>query len=103
KGLGGAEIDHKLELGRLHHRQVGGFCAFENASGIDASLTIRIGKVGSVAHETAGRRSRAQWALDEYRNYPQARTVIRGPGKRDSASSPTGWHNSGRTTGLNTD
>ena len=30
--LGGLEVEHKLELGRLHHRQVRGLLAFENAA-----------------------------------------------------------------------
>src|SRR6516164_3217149 len=30
--LGGLEVEHQLELRRLHHWQVGGFLAFENAA-----------------------------------------------------------------------
>ena len=30
--LGGLEVDHQLELGRLLHRQVGGLLALEDAS-----------------------------------------------------------------------
>src|SRR6516162_4883341 len=49
--LGGLEIDHQLELGWLHHRQVGGFLAFENAPHIDPSLAIAVRVIGSVADE----------------------------------------------------
>ena len=37
---GGAEIDHQLEFGWLQHRQIGRLGALEDATGIDASLTI---------------------------------------------------------------
>jgi hypothetical protein len=37
----------KLELARLHDRQVRGLGALEDTSGIDADLTIRIQNVGS--------------------------------------------------------
>ena len=52
--LRGVQIDHELEFGRLHDRQVGGFGALENPAGVDADLTIGVGKAGSVAHQTAG-------------------------------------------------
>ena len=39
---------------RLHHRQVRGLRALEDAAGIDADLTIRIRNVASVAHQPAG-------------------------------------------------
>src|SRR6266487_3170949 len=48
-GLGGLEVNHQLERGRLHPRQVGGLGALENAAGIDASLAIGIGNVSAVA------------------------------------------------------
>jgi hypothetical protein len=41
----------KLELARLHDRQVRGLGALEDTSGIDADLTIRIQSVGSVTHQ----------------------------------------------------
>jgi hypothetical protein len=41
--LGRPEIDHRLEFGRLQHREVGGFRAFENPRGVDPILPIRIG------------------------------------------------------------
>ena len=36
--LGGLEVDDQLELGRLHHRQVGRLVALEDPAGIDADL-----------------------------------------------------------------
>ena len=39
----------------LLDRQIGGLRALENSAGIDAGLTICIGKTGSVAHQAAGR------------------------------------------------
>ena len=36
---GGLGVDHQLELGRLHNRQIGGLGAFEDAASIDAGLT----------------------------------------------------------------
>ena len=43
------KVDDKLELGRLHYRQVGGLGALEDAAGIDADLTPHVREVGSVA------------------------------------------------------
>src|SRR5262249_25683080 len=58
--LGGVKVDHELELGRLHDRQVGGLGTLENAARVDAGLTIGIGKAGAVAHlDRRLRRSRA--------------------------------------------
>src|SRR5262245_30255191 len=51
KRLGGLEIDDQLERGRLHHRQITGFDAAENAAGIDAGLAIGIREIGSVADQ----------------------------------------------------
>src|SRR6266516_6841015 len=47
-------VDDQLKLGRLHYRQVRGLRAFEDAAGIDASLTPGIRGVGSVAHQPSG-------------------------------------------------
>jgi hypothetical protein len=38
KGLGGFEIEDKLDFGRLENRQIGGLCTLENASYVGASL-----------------------------------------------------------------
>src|SRR5262249_53893759 len=43
--LGGLDVDDQLELGRLHHRQVGRLGAFEDAADIRADLPERISKV----------------------------------------------------------
>src|SRR5262245_31011422 len=51
--LRGVQVDHELELGRLHHRQVAGLFALENAAGIDTSQAICISDARSVAHQTA--------------------------------------------------
>ena len=51
---GGLSVDDQLELGRLHDRQVRGLGALEDATGIDADLTIGIRKAGAVAHQPAG-------------------------------------------------
>src|SRR5262249_30805671 len=48
--LGGLEIYHQLELGRQHNRQITRLLAFEDASGINASLAICFGNACSVAH-----------------------------------------------------
>src|SRR5262249_31233741 len=47
------EVEHELEFGRLHYRQVGRLFALENAPGVDASLAIGIGDAGSIADQPA--------------------------------------------------
>src|SRR5262249_61767817 len=39
---GRLEVDHELELSRLHERQIGWPLALENAGGVDAGLTVGI-------------------------------------------------------------
>ena len=51
---GGLEIDHQVEFRRLDHRKVRRRFALENAAGILAGLTIRAGKVGSIARKSPG-------------------------------------------------
>ena len=51
--LGSLEVDDQFELGRLHHRQVGGLFALENATDIDCKLTVGIRHTRPVAHEPA--------------------------------------------------
>ena len=46
--LGGFEINHELELGSLHNRQVSGFFAFENATRVNSDLAIHIRQAVSV-------------------------------------------------------
>src|SRR6266508_909046 len=53
--LRGLEIDHQLEFGRLHDRQIRGVGPPEDAAGVDAYLTVCISDAVSVAHEAAGR------------------------------------------------
>src|SRR5215831_1037268 len=55
ESLRGLEIDHKLELGRLHDREIGRLLSFENAASVNAGLTIRIRNDRAVAHQPAGR------------------------------------------------
>src|SRR5262245_31149942 len=65
--LGRLEVDHKLELGRLHDWQVSGLLAFENAADIDAGLAIVLWKIDPVAYETS---DRSELALTVYRRQP---------------------------------
>src|SRR6185503_17784568 len=41
KRLGGFDIDHELERGGLHHRQIGWRCTLQDPTSIDTSLLIR--------------------------------------------------------------
>ena len=43
----------RLELGRLHDRQVGRLFTLEDAAGVDTGLVVRLIRTGSVAHKTA--------------------------------------------------
>src|SRR5262245_17397008 len=52
--LGGAQVDHQLELGRLQDRQLAGLCALEDAAGIDAGLAVRVLDAGAIAHQAPG-------------------------------------------------
>src|SRR5438876_2182262 len=54
KRLRGLEVDHELELGRQHNRQINRLLGFEDASGINAGLTVCIDNAGRVAHQAAG-------------------------------------------------
>src|SRR5262245_3258470 len=51
--LGGLEIDHQLELGRLLDGQIGGLGAFENLINESGRSPIRIGYVGPIGYEAA--------------------------------------------------
>src|SRR5262245_16330903 len=51
--LGGIEVDHELELARLHDRQVGRFLTLENPPGVHAGLAICVAKARPVAHQSA--------------------------------------------------
>src|SRR5262249_16107284 len=58
--LGGLQVDDQLELGSLHHRQVGGFFAFENATRVDSYLAIHIHQAVSVTEQAASVRKCAK-------------------------------------------
>src|SRR3954447_10008435 len=55
ESLRGSQIDHHLELGGLHHRQIGWLRALENATGIKPCVAMCIREAGSVARQTASR------------------------------------------------
>src|SRR5262245_56665579 len=48
------EVDHQLEFGRLHNRQIGGLSALEDTSSIDTNLAIHVGNTSAIAHQPAG-------------------------------------------------
>src|SRR5262249_41520304 len=50
--LGGLEINHQLELGRLHDWQVRRLGVLEDATRESAELTIGIGQAGAIAHQS---------------------------------------------------
>ncbi len=50
--LSGLEVDHKLELGWLHDRQVGGQGAFQYATDVSAGLKVLIDNAGAIAQQT---------------------------------------------------
>src|ERR1700732_2720391 len=53
--LGGLEIDHQLEGGRLLHRQIGRLGAVEDLSGVNADLAIYADEARPIADQPAGR------------------------------------------------
>ena len=52
----GFQVDNELQLGGSLHWKFGGVCSFQNLTGVNADLTIRIGNTRSVIHEATGRR-----------------------------------------------
>src|SRR5260370_23081549 len=52
--LGGLEVDHQLEFGRLLHRQIGRLSAVEDLSGVYAELAIGGREACSIADQAAG-------------------------------------------------
>src|SRR5262245_14040780 len=52
--LGGLEIDHQLELCRLHYRQFAWLFALQDPTDIDSSLSIGIRDAAAVSHKPAG-------------------------------------------------
>ena len=53
KHSGSLGVDDQIELAGLHHGQVRGLGAFEDAAGIDTELAKRIHDVGSITHQPA--------------------------------------------------
>src|SRR5262249_4315568 len=51
----GLQVDKHLDFACLLHRQIGRLTPFENSPGIDSDEAMRVGNVGSVAHQTSGR------------------------------------------------
>src|SRR2546429_9604280 len=76
KRLCGLEVDHELELCRQHNRQITRLIAFEDASGINAGLTVCIVNAGRVAHQTADLGSLARNRSRESRVGPPARQSV---------------------------
>src|SRR5262249_34312420 len=80
EGSGSLGVDDQLEFRRLHHRQVRGLGALEDATDIDTDLTIGIRKVASVTHQVPSRPkfakaasiSRLVLALDIWIRNPRA-------------------------------
>src|SRR5262249_46491421 len=52
---GRLEVDHQLEFGRLHDRQVSRLRPFENSAGVDTSEAPSVRAAGAVADQGAGR------------------------------------------------
>src|SRR6516164_10621165 len=53
KHSGSLGVDDQIELAGLHHGQVRGLGALEDAAGIDTKLAKRIHDVGSITHQPA--------------------------------------------------
>ena len=51
--LGGLQIDHQLECGRLLHRQIGRLGAVEDLPGVSGELAVDSGEAGSIADQAA--------------------------------------------------
>ena len=50
-GLGGFQIDHKIEFSRLNDWQVGGLGALENSTGVDAGLPVQVGDARPISDQ----------------------------------------------------
>ena len=51
--LGGLEVEDQLELGRLHHRQIGRVVSFKDTPRIDAKLAITMRVASTIAEQSA--------------------------------------------------
>ena len=58
------QVDDELEFGRLHDRQVGRLCAFEDLTGVTPNVTIHLQIIGPIAHQPR----RLQLARERYRS-----------------------------------
>src|SRR6516164_602074 len=54
EGLRRFKIDDQINFRDLLHWEIGGLLAFENAPGIDASLTVLIADAAAIAHQATG-------------------------------------------------
>jgi hypothetical protein len=54
EGFGRLEVDKQLDFRDLLDRQISRLVALDYASGIDASLTVRLRKTASITHQAAG-------------------------------------------------
>src|SRR6266576_458033 len=59
KRLGGLEVDDKLELGRILHRQIGGLLAPKDAIDVARHAPVRIDRIRPVGDQTSGRNKQA--------------------------------------------
>src|SRR6516164_11186551 len=57
--LRGLCADDQFEFSRLQNRQVGRLLALGDAAGVNADLAKQVRNIGSIAHQTAGRRELA--------------------------------------------
>ena len=71
--LGSLEIEHELELCRLHDRKVGRLLALENPAGVDAGLAIGVGQARPVTHQAAGHTARDRYRSLATHGEPPAR------------------------------
>src|ERR1700756_2197380 len=49
--FGGLEVDHQVEFGGLHDRQIARLGSLQNSAGIKTKLTVGFGKTGSVGRQ----------------------------------------------------
>src|SRR4051794_14978733 len=63
EGVGGLEADEQLERRDLLDRQISRLFALEHTSGIDASLTVRLREIASVAHQAPAMGKSRDWVI----------------------------------------
>ena len=84
--FGGLEVDHQLEFGGPHDRQIGRLLALENPPGVNARLPIGIHNAGPVAHQAA---SRGSFAIVVDRRQRMARRQRNQPFRLENKNAPT--------------